>query len=291
MAKRQPKTKSPAETAQTAARAQNARRHEKRRRRRMALFALALSVFCLAVLTVLSFTVFFKIRDVAVEGDDLPCAPEEIAAASGIRPDDNLLGVDIERAEAQILAQFAWIDAVTVLRRMPDTVAIKVTRGSIAYTLHGGAGQVVNLSSGGRVLSTSPEEATGVPVIGIAVPEDVAVGMFLDEANLPALAVARQIAEAMQGAGLSAIDEINLSDPFALTARYGGRVTLLFGSQSELDYKLRFAVRVLRDEVTESERGTIDASQSGKVHFLPERGDASSQAASSGAESATDAAL
>lgn len=70
---------------------------------------------------------------------------------------------------------------------------------------------------------------------------------------------------------INGIDEINLSDSFAVTLMYQERIEILLGSVSNLDNKLALCKEILlkQDEISPYQKGTVDLTIDKKAYFSP----------------------
>ena len=105
------------------------RRRVRRRRGSRALYSALLLLFLVAAGVVLSLTVLFKVERVTVVGTD-KYPPDEVAAASGILPGENLFRIDKKAAVENILAQYPYLEEAEVHRRLPAAVQIDVVQST-----------------------------------------------------------------------------------------------------------------------------------------------------------------
>ena len=159
--------------ARAKAQAENSRRRKKRRRGRRTLHFTALILFLIAAGAVLSFTVFFKIEEVRVVGTD-KYSPDEVAAATGIQKEDNLLRIDKAAITEKLLGKYPYIESVEIRRKLPPAVEVIITQAQPEAAIPQGD-QVVLINREVKVLERGillvPDNiplVKGISVTGVA---------------------------------------------------------------------------------------------------------------------------
>lgn len=134
------------------------RRHQSRRRRRGRFSGLyrLLSVLAAAAAIIAACVVFFRVNEVTVAGNSHYTA-EEIVAASGIEPGDNLIALSQGRVAGSIRTQLPYVESVTVRRQLPDGVLLTVTERVAAASIQGGGGRWL-ISAQGKILEEAGEQ-------------------------------------------------------------------------------------------------------------------------------------
>lgn len=242
----------------------------RRRRRRSKFFLyLLLLLFVLITAVTLSLTVFFGITDLRIEGD---FDKEQILGAISVKEGDNLFLTSSEEIEEEILSAFLDADNVTVNKELPGTVTITVEKAVPSTAFLQGETYCI-VSQNGRVLQSGATELPEgvVRIEGLKLPDDSKVGTFVDPAQDETYSVVQQIYNGLTQAGVEQINCIRVEDLFDLEAVVDGRLLVKFGNVSELDYKVKFAAEVINTQIGAEETGTLNASVSGKVNFIPLR--------------------
>ena len=103
-----------------------ARKKKKRRKKNMSLYYLMTFITVSIALVVLSLTVFFKIETIKITGS-ANYTQEQIIAASGIIKGDNLIRLDIKKAQQSVLNNLVNVDTVKISRKFPSEIVISVT--------------------------------------------------------------------------------------------------------------------------------------------------------------------
>lgn len=235
---------------------------DKRRRRRKGkntlYYFMALFV-CMAAGLILSFTVFFRLDDIAVTGNTL-YPDHELIASSGIRIGDNMFRVVGKEVNARLTANYPFIEYIHIRRKLPTALTIEVTMAQPAAVLPT-EGEALLVNEKGRVLAlTSPSEYPDFSRIeGYTAPQ-LKVMDILDEPAQKQLARLLTITDTLKKAGLDRIKLISLADPNNLRLLYDDRLILNLGSQQEMQYKLDFAKHAIDKSVDDSFVGILDVS-------------------------------
>ena len=124
----------------------------KKRRRRGAFSRLLrpLSLLLAAAAIVAALTMFFKVESIQVAGASRYQA-DEIIAASGVEPGDNLVLLDRYRVSQRIYTALPYITDVQPRPKFPSTLEIEVTETRAAAAIQGAGGWWL-LSAGGKLL-------------------------------------------------------------------------------------------------------------------------------------------
>ena len=129
-----------------------ARRHNRRRRRRGSLGPLmrVLSVLLTAVAIVAALTLFFKVDQVVVSGNDR-YSEQEIIEVSGVEQGDNLILMDKYRIAEKLYTQLPYITEVRINRKLPDVLMVEVVETKAVAVIKGGSSNWL-MDSGGKLL-------------------------------------------------------------------------------------------------------------------------------------------
>lgn len=178
----------------------------------------------------------FAVRQVTITGAKPKVAKQVAAAASQLVAGRSLLAVDPGLLARQ-LAALPTVRSVTVLRRFPHGLRIRVTPEVPVAVVSTGSGRFV-LAASGRVLGPVDRTSASLPELGqitgaVPRPGGTATGA--------GLADQLAVAAALHGTRVSAIGIS--ADGVAAIA---GKTTLRLGDVSDLTEKLRLARAVIR---------------------------------------------
>lgn len=251
-------------------RAKNTQRHRRRRKRSRAVFAALILLFIVAVILTLSLTVFFKTEKIDIVGET-QYSNEEIIACTGVKVGDNLFGISAGDVQNRILKNFLNIDTVQVTKNLPGTLTIKLT-AAVANSAFQNAGTYYTTSQSCRVLAVGSSQPDGVPlVVGADIDGSPQQGDILVIKNTSISEYIKAIMDEMGQYGLSGLNSIDVSNLSRIKADYQGRIVIQFGDTTQLQYKAQLAFYVIKNNIQASEKGTVDATTIGEVHFLPDR--------------------
>lgn len=281
-----------------------AKKPRRRRKGRRTLHHILLVLVLVAAGIALSLTVFFKIEDIVVIGNE-HYTPEEIIQVTGIALEDNLFLVDTHQIEQELLATFPYLEEVSVKRAYPPAIEIHTTPSVAVAALEQAANDYILITYQGKILEQGlalpPWDALlvhGVPI------EQAAPGDFLGEYHaIPpqsnesddqkkqrqrrneqleqtaedqaeVLRMLHYLFEAMEETGFDTITNIDLTDRYNMSIRYENRLLLALGTEIDLTNKLRFAQHIMENNLVPDALGTIDLSSSrqGRASYFPPEG-------------------
>lgn len=246
------------------------KRSKKHRRSSIGRMALVMTVLAVAAVgTVLSLTVFFKIKAIDVYGETR-YSSKEIISAGNIALESNLIRLDSGMVSQRIERELPYIEKAEVKKRLPTTVELNVTPAKAAGYIKTESGYSI-ISTNGKVLEKTTELPSKMAQIsGIDVADVDVAGRVSDEQG--ALKSISIIYETL-GKGMSAnITALHVGDRINLSFVYRDRVTVRLGSESDLAEKLKFVVKILADpeKIDEDDVGVVYASNAKRISFLRE---------------------
>lgn len=252
-----------------------ARNRKTNRRRRRGRFSALLRLLCTALVIgaiVAAMTLFFKVQNIVVSGNER-YREEEIVAVSGIKLEDNLFLLNKYNAAQSIFEQLPYIEETTIHRKLPDTIVITVRECSAAAGIEAG-GSIWLVSESGKLLEQTDALPEGCPAVSGVEPLDPAVSAQLtgDEENAAAAAQLLVILQSARERGiLEQIERIDLSDATAIRLEYLGRFTVKLPWESDMDSMLG-AMQTVAGKLETNETGEIslmNLAEKGKANFIP----------------------
>ena len=215
-------------------------RNKKKRRRGRGLLASVLKLLCaLAVVGALTVgaTVFFQVETVAVTGNTR-YAQEDVVAASGVQPGDNLFRLNKTDIRRQIEEKLPYVETVELSRSLPSTLVIAVQECAAAAEVEG-TGQNWLISQTGKLLEKSAGNAGVLTVTGLVplVPrEGTYLAVELEEQNrLDGLLAFLQAVEQLEMSG--EVSRVSLTST-RLLLRYRERYDVKLPLTCDFAYKL-----------------------------------------------------
>lgn len=96
------------------------------------IFYVVVGACLTALVAIVCIVVFFGLKKVEIRGNSR-YTEKQILDACGFSPSDNLLGVDLKKAEKAIIKKYPYISKVTFKRVLPSTLIINVTEDAPSY--------------------------------------------------------------------------------------------------------------------------------------------------------------
>ena len=245
-----------------------ARKPKKRRRSSAGKIALVLTVLMVALVgVVLSLTVFFETKEIDFDGDSR-YSTKEIEKAGEIKLGSNLIRLDSEEIANRIEAKLPYIEKVEIEKKLPSTIIIKVTEARVAGYVETSEGYSI-VSTRGKILEKTKDKPEKMAkLLGIEA-NGVKLAAYVSDEN-GALSSARAIYENL-GIGMSSgVTVMNVEDRINLEFVYRDRITVRLGSETDLEEKIKFVLKILNnpEEIDEDDMGIIYASNAKRISFL-----------------------
>lgn len=266
--------KGPPKRPQNSKRPQNARKPQKSRdevrreqalkrrqqkRRKQAVFYTFSFLLLIVVGIILSLTVFFKVEKVTVVGKTI-YDNEKIIKTSGIKIGDNLFLTDKQKSADRIKQSLPYIGDVKISNKIPDEIVIDVKKTSEKCAVKNGETYVLT-NERGKVLQvgvTDIDEKLTM-IFGGDV-KKAEIGKNIEFKNKETYDLLDEIMSLVKKYNVKDITQVDISDKMDVKIVYQDRIDLLFGSFSQIDKKMKFAVEIIEkeDERSKNQEGIID---------------------------------
>ena len=268
-----------------------------RRTRRRRFLGMLAVLAVLAIGAFVSVNLLFKVAIFRVENFDhsTPAdtgiyTEDEIVSALNIEKNSNLFCFSTAEKTKELQAQFPYLDKVEVTVQMPATVVVRLAPATERFTCMYSGGWMV-LSDALRILRLEVSQPEGLILLNAKLPDNFspAIGQQVipetynsllaytessaesdstdatpESAQPTVTDIVTQLWQLLQDDGLlDGLTALDISDTSQLSFTYQGRVDVLLGNSSSLDYKLRLAAKILTDPdkgLSGSDRGTLDVS-------------------------------
>lgn len=212
-----------------------ANRLAKRRRKKIRVAVLLCSVFVLiiAILAVLSATVFFPISSISVTESTL-YENSEIIEASGIKIGDKLLGISEKRVRNSVTVKLPYIKNIELKRNLFDNVEIVVSETTDSYCYFF-ENKYYTADADNKILAVFDEKPQGITELFVGDISGLSVGYTLDigQENLK---LVHDIHAILERSNIK-ITSLNISDLGAITAVVEGRFSVNFGTVQDIESK------------------------------------------------------
>jgi len=190
---------------------------KKQGRRRNALMYIPIATLLTLILTVFGVSVFLRITDIVIVGATY-YTEEEIIAAAGVGPGENLLLVNGAEVARRIMEELTYISEVQTSNVLPGTLRIYIRESTpIAQIVY--RGRFLAIDATGRVLSDTASGATDAISVRGAVPISPGVGRVLQaapgaEIEMDAM---MRVLSAIYDAGLIGATVLDVANPANIT--------------------------------------------------------------------------
>ncbi len=233
------------------------------RKRRVSIFFAVLAALLTGVCMVLACTVFFRVEEVVVEGNQR-YTQEEILSVASVERGSNLTLTAREQLESRIRESLPYVDSVEIHKNLPTTLRLTVKESQPGGVVaQGESEEAVNwlIDGKGRLLEQANDENTAgvAKIVGLEAidPQQSATMQVLQgyEGQFQALT---ELMQALEAQGLTAkVTEIDASSPTEITMLYDGRlrVTMLINA----DFSRKMVIfRQIADLLGDQRTGTVN---------------------------------
>jgi len=250
------------------------RRNSSRRRRGSSGFLyklLSTLVICAAIIAAL--TLFFRVDNVVVTGQQR-YTDEEVVSATGVEAGDNLYLMDKNQVAENILNQLPYVETIHISRKLPDTLLVEVVEcGRPMAMVQEGYAWLIS-PRGKIVEQTTPLAAEnyglidGCELLAPSVGTKIALATEYSSQQSSLLS----LLAALEAAGeLENVDAIHLKDLSMLTMDYIGRFTVQMPYEADYARKLRALRQIIDDSgaIQDNMTGTFDMRrEDGRVNLI-----------------------
>lgn len=215
-------------------------------------------------------SVLLRVSEIRVEGNEHYTA-QEIINATGLETGDNIFFFDKFSTISRAYTKLPYLEEVTVERRLPGTLTIRVVESkALAYLEVGDEDWTIDRRC--KVLGKALEEekAALIPVYGIN-PGTLMIGEKLQRADGVEERVdyLAELLYELQERGLSAETRwIDFSDSNRVSFQFTEKYKVIIGNGDQVDHKFAMLISVL-SQLREGDVGTIDVSSANVAHFIP----------------------
>ncbi len=248
-------------------------RHIKRqkKRKRLTLFGriVVFLLFVAAAAVIITFcTPVFNMQEITVEGN-AKVDSQTIIAQTGVVKGENLFKINLSQVKKS-LETIAYIDKIDVKRTLfPPSLKLVVTESEPKACVSIG-GNYVLVDGKCKVLEECGEKADNLPeIVGLNLQKySIGSKLEIDESEKSDIIVL--CIDKIDELGLIAdVDSISVDDTNRVTFKYQNRLTVICGSELDLEYKLAYFGSIVQNRLEENARGTIDLSTKGKAVYTP----------------------
>jgi len=231
-------------------------KRQRRRKQKIHGYYFMVIILVLVIGTALSMTLLFNIKEIVIVGSS-QYNNVEIIKASGISRGDNLIRLDTGEARSKVLAEMLYLDDIQFRKKFADSIEVELFPSrEMAYVECQGGYMLI--SEGWRILGVSeqPDKKGLLRINGF----DTMTNKLKDtmrSADPDKDELLKNILNSMEKTGLVNITLIDISDKYNITLVYEGRINLMIGNSKDLEYKLKYAGHILKEELRNNKIGYL----------------------------------
>ena len=251
------------------ARRRNGRRHNRRRKSSRLAFRVILLVLLLGVIACAALTLLCKAETIEVVGSTR-YDPALVIQASGVSQGDSLLMMSGSSISSKVSTALPYVQKIILHRTLPSKVVLEVVEAvpERAYI----SGSTVALCDGeDKLLERMDAVPLNVPLVLGAELNVGQAGSTVEWMDTQQQDRMDEIVRWLDEAELTGITRYDLRDEVGVTLFYQDALILDFGSQTNFEYKIRFAKEYLDNYYVEGQTGTLDLSlvsgENRKIYF------------------------
>jgi len=236
----------------------NSNKRIRRRRKNMTGYYILVAVLAAGIAASLSVTLLFNVHEVVIRGmQGTQYSETELIESSGISRGDNLVRMKTEKIREKMLNDLTFIDDVKVSRNFPGTVELDITpsRGIAYIECQGG---YMLISENWRIIGHAehPEDKSLIVVDGFDAQsnEEKTTMSSSDPDKDKAL---MDIMSEIRDQNLQHMVSIDISDKYDIVLNYDNRIKIKIEKADDIEYKLRYAYKILTDELRENKSGYL----------------------------------
>jgi cell division protein FtsQ len=218
------------------------------RRRKRGVLAGLFMVLLLAFAVVLTSTLFFRIKEIRVEGDTV-VSKTDVIQLSGFSQGDNILLINKTAAQRSIVSRLSYVKAVRIKRELPGRVVIAVTEARPAAAVEH-RDKLWIIDEYGSLLEAVPVRRSNLPgVIGFSLSDPVeGTRVYADEDDETKIEPLLELLQVMVYTGIiDDVGEIDLSKLSNITFTYKEKYSVELGTPEGFLKKLEMMVESLKN--------------------------------------------
>ena len=217
----------------------------------------AIIAVVLIVGVVLSLTVLFKTQAYEITGVTR-YSEEEIIDACGISKGENIFLAPKSPAENRLKKTFPYVEEANVSFKIPDTIRIAVEEADEGYLVKLSGSDYLVISTNGRILNqVSDPSAYDLPIFIGPTLTSGAVGDYVSYEDETVVEMIRSITQTFTDNGYQGITEIDATNMANISFTYDDRIKVKLGIPEDLDYKVRTAMTIIKENLDKNQTGTV----------------------------------
>ncbi len=230
-------------------------RRRKLRKRRLVAFFIVFIILLLCVGATLSFTVFFPIDNIYVNGSKIYSA-EEILAECEITKGDNLFAVSRAKTENILKKKLPYIESIAFERKLPGSLKLTV-KDAVEFAGYKTDDVYYIVSSEDWVLEKSLEQPENLLIItanGVV----CKVGTKIEFKDITQREIVTELTSALKQENIN-VTQIDISNTLEIKLNVEGRLEVNLGTQNNIIEKIKHLNGMLK-KIPNEKSGKINLS-------------------------------
>ncbi len=230
-------------------------RQKRIRKRRLKIFFVTLLILAVLVGIVLSLTVFFPTKKVAISGSKIYTV-EQILDASQIKAGDNVITLSEKKIENKIKSKLPFVEEIKLIKKLPDKIEIKVVDAK-EYIAYKKGSEYFSVSKSGWVMKKYSKAPDKIPIIkGVSI--KAKAGSEITIKSNKASTVCEEVIEKLTDSKLK-INMVDVSNTASIKLKVEDRFDVKLGNANYIEEKVKHLAKVISD-LEPDDTGTINLS-------------------------------
>lgn len=236
----------------------NPKRTRRRNRNKFRIPLSSLPVLLVIILVLVFLGIFavlflFNIKTISVVGQS-QYKEEDVKSSLGVEIGDSLVGLKAIDIKTSVMQNLMYVDEVRVKKEFPHTLIVEVEPSIPKVNVEYSGGYLL-VSAGGKILDICAEAKPGLLVVYGYNPEFTATAEMLASQDDQKTKAFETILETMETENITKIKSVDMSDKYDVTFDFDGRITIEAGNVTDMEYKLRYADKVLNENIGDKKEG------------------------------------
>lgn len=236
----------------------NNHKRNRRRKRNMTGYYFLVAFLAAGIAASLSVTLLFNVHEVVISGMTGSSYSEtEIISSAGISRGDNLVRMNTVKIKDTMMNDLLFIDDVEIKKSFPDKVLIDITP-SIECAYVECKGGYALISENWRIIGQTeePEKSSLIIVRGFDCKsnEEKTIIESKDPDKSTAL---KEILDEIKKQNIKKMVSVDISDKYDVELNYDNRIKICIEKPVDIEYKLRYAYKIITDELRENKNGYL----------------------------------
>ena len=236
----------------------NNHKRDRRRRKNMLGYYVLVAVLATGIAASLSVTLLFNVHEVEITGlDGSSYTEEEIVSSSGISRGDNLVRMNTDNIRMDMLDDLLMIDDVKIKKAFPHKVEMDIVPSIEAAYVECSGGYIL-ISENWRIIGQK-EKTENKNLIVVKGFECVSSEekTILSSKDHDKGEILKNILDEIKKQNIEKMVSVDITDKYDIELNYDNRITIKIEKPDDIEYKLKYAYKIITDELRENKNGYL----------------------------------